>query len=191
MSEWAIRFKKFGKKKSKIFFSAFYIRFFYFKNEWFPLFWWAMWVNHSGRSPKMSGHERFAQFAHQKWANERINLFLERIAHSLIFLQKTSDSLVKPMSEFPALKRPYRVTTAEISGGTSRPDTGSKLFSVFDTYCTSRPHSHCGEVKSMSWPPKRRWWWYEYTHRGTVGTPLSNQRYLRNTCCIKGWGEWG
>ena len=27
-----------------------------------------MWVNHSGRSPKMSDHEQFAQVAHQKWA---------------------------------------------------------------------------------------------------------------------------
>ena len=61
-----------------------------------PLFWWAMWANHSGhspkmsdvseflrsltkkeqpwairsgRSPKMSDHEQIAQVAHQKWAN--------------------------------------------------------------------------------------------------------------------------
>ena len=40
--------------------------------------------------------ERIAQVAHQKWANGGI-------AHSLIFLQKTSDSLRKPLSEFPAL----------------------------------------------------------------------------------------
>ena len=62
-----------------------------------------MWVNHSGRSLKMSDHERIAQVAHQKWANERIARFFERIAHSLIFSQKTSDLLRKPMSEFPAL----------------------------------------------------------------------------------------
>ena len=51
-------------------------------NEW-------SWANRSGRSPKMS-----------KWVNRS---FFERIAHSLIFGQKTSNSLGKPMSEFPAL----------------------------------------------------------------------------------------
>ena len=64
---------------------------------------WAMWANLSGRSPKMSDHERIAQVTHQNWANERIAHFFERITHLLIFLQKTSDSLRKPMSEFPAL----------------------------------------------------------------------------------------
>ena len=51
--------------------------------------------------------ERIAQVAHQKWANERIAGFFERIAHSLIFSQKTSESLRKPLSEFPALKKVY------------------------------------------------------------------------------------
>ena len=46
-----------------------------------------MWANHSGCSPKMS---------------ESL-VFFGRIVHSLIFLQKTSDSLRKTMSEFPAL----------------------------------------------------------------------------------------
>ena len=47
--------------------------------------------------------ERIAQVAHQKWANEWIAHFFEQIAHLLIFGQKTSDSLGKPMSKFPAL----------------------------------------------------------------------------------------
>ena len=47
-----------------------------------------MWANRSGRSPKMSHNEWFAQVAHQKWTNEQIACFFERIAHSLIFLQK-------------------------------------------------------------------------------------------------------
>ena len=47
------------------------------------------WVICSGRSPK--------------WANERISRFFEQIAHSLIFFSKTSNSLRKPMSEFPTL----------------------------------------------------------------------------------------
>ena len=54
-----------------------------------------------GRSPKMTDHERIAQVAHQKWANEWIARFFERIAPVLIFSQKTSDSLRKLMSEFP------------------------------------------------------------------------------------------
>ena len=135
MSKWAICSKKFGKKKSKIlFFSIFYIYRFFLLKKWancsLPLFWWAMWVNRSDHSPKMSNvrdslrlltknerpwairsgrseemsdHEAIAQVAHQKWANEWITRFFNRIAHSLIFGQKMSDLLGKPMSKFPAL----------------------------------------------------------------------------------------
>ena len=73
-----------------------------------PLFWWAMWVNRSFRSNKMSdvsellrsltknertwvicsgcseemSHpERISQVAHQKWENEWITHFFERITH--------------------------------------------------------------------------------------------------------------
>ena len=60
-----------------------------------------------GRSPKMSNREIFAQVAHQKWKNEQIAHFFERIAHLLIFSQKTSDSLRKPMKEFPILLKSY------------------------------------------------------------------------------------
>ena len=108
----------------------FYMRFFIFKTEQIPLFWWAMWANRSGRSPimsdgseslrsltknewpwvlrsgcseEMSHREQIAQITHQNWANEWTTRFFERITHSLIFGQKTSDSLGKPMSEFPAL----------------------------------------------------------------------------------------
>ena len=57
---------------------------------------WAIWANHSGHPPKISDHERFTQVTHQN----------EQIAHYLlIFLQKTSNSLRKPMSEFPALTK--------------------------------------------------------------------------------------
>ena len=70
------------------------------KNEW-------PWAIRSGRSPKMSEHERIAQVANQKWANERIACFFEQIAYLLIFSQKTSDLLRKPMSEFPALSCSY------------------------------------------------------------------------------------
>ena len=52
--------------------------------------------------------ERIAQVAHQKWATEWIAHFFQQIAHSLIFGQTTSDSLGKPMSEFPALQVSYR-----------------------------------------------------------------------------------
>ena len=78
----------------------------------FAHFLWAMWANRSGCSPKMirshrseemSDRERIAQVAHQKWANEWIANFFERIAHLLIFGQKTSNSLGKQMSEVPAV----------------------------------------------------------------------------------------
>ena len=89
---------------------------------------WAMWANCSGCSPKMSDHERFAQVAHQKWAtmsqllrsltkNEqqwancsgrspKMSESFVILSKSLIrpfFRKKTSVSLRKPMSEFPAL----------------------------------------------------------------------------------------
>ena len=69
----------------------------------FPLFLMSN-VSESFRSlTKNEQCERIAQVAHQKKANEWITHFFERIAHSLIFSQKTSNSLRKPMSEFPAL----------------------------------------------------------------------------------------
>ncbi len=61
------------------------------------------WAIRSGPSEEMSDCEQIAQVTHQKWANEWIARFFERIAHLLIFGQKTSDSLGKPMSEFQAL----------------------------------------------------------------------------------------
>ena len=64
-----------------------------------------MIANRSGHSPKMSHHEQIAQVTHQKWPNEQIAHFFERIDHSLIFLLKTSDSLRKPLSEFSALPK--------------------------------------------------------------------------------------
>ena len=36
---------------------------------------WAMWANRSGRPPKLSDHEHFAQVAHQKRGNEWIACF--------------------------------------------------------------------------------------------------------------------
>ena len=59
-----------------------------------------MWANPSGRSPKMSNSLRSLT------KNERMSeslVFFEQIAHSLIFFKKMSDSLRKPMSQFPAL----------------------------------------------------------------------------------------
>ena len=50
-----------------------------------------LWANRSGCSPKMS-----------EWGNCS---FFKRIAHSLIFGQKTSDSLRNLMSEFPTLQK--------------------------------------------------------------------------------------
>ena len=71
--------------------------------EWMAHFAQIKWAIHSGRSEELSDHEQIAQVVHQKWAIEWIAHFLERIAHSLIFGQKMSDSLGNQMSEFPAL----------------------------------------------------------------------------------------
>ena len=62
---------------------------------------WAMWVNRSFCSPKMSDHEQFAQVAQRKWMmganpsfcspklSKWVNCsFFEQIAHLLIFGQK-------------------------------------------------------------------------------------------------------
>ena len=48
--------------------------------------------------------------------NERMSeslIFFEQMAHSLIFGLKTSDSLGKPMSKFPALKKFQNVFSAK------------------------------------------------------------------------------
>ena len=111
MSKWAIRSKF-------LVFSMFYIRkkkklYFLFFGEWcerfthdrsFPL------SNVSKSLISLKSNERCEQItqdAHQKWANKWIAHFFEQIAHSLIFGQKTSNSLGNQMSEFPAL---FRIT---------------------------------------------------------------------------------
>ena len=59
------------------------------------------WAICSGRLEEMSDvSESFISLT----KNERIAHFFEWIAHSLIFLQKTSDLLGNQMSEFPALQ---------------------------------------------------------------------------------------
>ena len=97
--------KKFWFKNQKSYFWVFFMYVFYLK-KWvipsFPHFWWVMWANRSGRSPKMSDHERFAQVTHQKWVNRLFFRANRSFAH---FSQKTSNSLRKVMSEFPALKK--------------------------------------------------------------------------------------
>ena len=60
------------------------------------------------RSEEMSDCELIAQVAQKKWANEWIDRFFERIAYLLIFEQKTSDSLGKPMSQILALHTVHR-----------------------------------------------------------------------------------
>ena len=102
--------QKFWLKKSKIlFFSMFYIRFFYLKNERFAhsLFFGeqceqiakvahqklAMWANPSGRSLKMSNNKRFAQVAHKKWGTMSESLRSltknEWLSESLVYLSKS------------------------------------------------------------------------------------------------------
>ena len=51
-----------------------------------------LWAIPSGHSSKMSNCEQITQVAHQKWANR---LFLEQIAHSLIFFAKNEQLAMK------------------------------------------------------------------------------------------------
>ena len=51
---------------------------------------------------KMSDHERITQVAHQQWENERIAHFFKRIAHSLIFSQKTERFAQKTDERIPS-----------------------------------------------------------------------------------------
>ena len=57
---------------------------------------WAMWANRSGRSPKISHHERFAQVPQQKWATMSESLRSltknEQMSEALVFL---SESLIR------------------------------------------------------------------------------------------------
>ena len=86
------------------------------------------WAIRSGRSEEMRDRERIAQVAHQKWANEWIAHFFEQIADSLIFGQKTSDSLGNQMSEFPTLQIRLKVVVdfADSAGKCWRPLTEFK-----------------------------------------------------------------
>ena len=55
----------------------------------------------SHRSNQMSDCERFAQVAHQKWANEQIARFSEQMAHSLIFFAKNERFAQKTDEQIP------------------------------------------------------------------------------------------
>ena len=52
----------------------------------------------------MCDYEQIAQIPHQKWVNERIACFFERIAHSLIISQKNERFAQKLIREFPTLR---------------------------------------------------------------------------------------
>ena len=60
------------------------------------------WAICSGRSEEMSDCERIAQVTYQKWANELIARFFERIAHFLPenerFARKTDEQIPSPGS---------------------------------------------------------------------------------------------
>ena len=100
--------------------------------EWIAHFAQIKWAIRSGRWEEMSDRERIAQVAHQKWANEWIAHFFERIAHSLIFGQKTSDSLGKPMSEFPA---PVKISLYRLICLEAAYSDGGKILLSFLYYC--------------------------------------------------------
>ena len=106
-------------KNIKSYFLVCFIYVFYFKNEWFAHSNFLVSdVSESLRSIiNNEWCERIPQVAYQKWAtmsnslrlltkNERMSEVLVFLSKSLIcsfFCKKTSDSLRKPMSKFPAL----------------------------------------------------------------------------------------
>ena len=73
----------------------------------FPLFYWALWVNCSGRSPKMSNVSESLRLLtkHERMGESLVFLskLLFRSLFAHFFLQKMSDLLRKPMNELPAL----------------------------------------------------------------------------------------
>ena len=110
-----------------VLFGAFFVCFFLTSDSLIPSFLMSN-VSESLRSlTKNEWCKRFAQVPHQKWAimskslrsltkNERIARFLERIAHLLIFSQKTSDSLRNPMKNSqPCNFRPKAYTVKRIT----------------------------------------------------------------------------
>ena len=75
-----------------------------------------MWAIHSRLLISSERCERIAQVAHQKWVmwaivskSLRSLTKNEPMSESLIFEQKTSDSFGKPMSEFPAMSKSYKL----------------------------------------------------------------------------------
>ena len=130
MSERSIRSKKLPKI---IFLGTFYIGFlFWKKNERFAhsLFFNERCDRIAQVAHQNEQYEQIPQVAHQKWAtvseslrsltkNERMSeslVFFEQIAYALIFSQKLSDSLRKPMSEFPALAVHFCIKNSRAHG---------------------------------------------------------------------------
>ena len=131
-----------------------------------------MWANRSFCSPKMSDHEWFAQVAHRKWAMwanrsfrspkmiEWLNhYFFEQIAHSIIFGQKTSDSLGNQLSQFPALEFAFSLKIAQIkerlwancSLRCLIRTTVSKSLLSFFTKERTWANQFCRSVKKVTW----------------------------------------
>ena len=61
----------------------------------------AVWVNCSGRSPKISDHEQISQVAHQKWAHRSYFWAKRSFAHFFAknkwFAQKTDEQIPTPV----------------------------------------------------------------------------------------------
>ena len=119
---------------------------------------WAMWANRSGRSPKMSDHERFAQVAQRKWAivseslrsltkNERMSELLIFLSESLIcsFLDK---KLAIRSENRWANSQPWFQTLATTCDFRKKRKQCSPNF----TRCTNAKYSFCNLVDGTKHP---------------------------------------
>ena len=120
---------------------------------------WAMWANRSGRSPKMSNHERFAQVAHQKWVT--MSKSLRSLTKNERFAQKTDEripstgSMAKKMNVDSNL---WKLSSFLILGGFVKWPLHDLNF--LDHWPTPQAGLHCSQILGMlplpSWS-RSRW----------------------------------
>ena len=124
-----------------------------------PSFWWAMWANRWGRSPKMSDHERFAQVAHQKWVT--MSKSLRSLTINERFAQKTDERIPSPGSMAKKINvdsNLWKLSSFLILGGFVKWPLHDLNF--LDHWPTPQAGLHCSQILGMlplpSWS-RSRW----------------------------------
>ena len=154
---------------------------FLFLGEWcewiahFAQIKWTIWANISGRSPKMSDQERFAQVSQRKWAivSESLRSLTknERMSESLIFL---SESLIR---SFLDKKRAIR---SEIKWAKSQPWKNITI-SFWNKHHRVDLNYACW-LKTQTSPPIQNLYWLTWVATSTVtrlySVQGSNPAYL-------------